>query len=60
MFKEINLRNHSSLHKLFYSLDCVSVDASTLLENVSKVVPTNLTNDNETSFLEIDFIFIHP
>ena len=21
MFKEINLRNHSSLHKLFYSLD---------------------------------------
>ena len=22
MFKEINLRNHSSLHKLFYSLDC--------------------------------------
>ena len=21
MFKEINLRNHSSLHKIFYSLD---------------------------------------
>ena len=25
MFKEINLRNHSSLHKLFYSLDVVGV-----------------------------------
>ena len=23
MFKEINLRNHSSLHKLFYSLVCI-------------------------------------
>ncbi|TDM68465.1 hypothetical protein CEF01_11430 [Lactobacillus crispatus] len=25
MFKEINLRNHSSLHKLFYSLRYVSI-----------------------------------
>ncbi|PLT12359.1 glycerophosphodiester phosphodiesterase, partial [Lactobacillus crispatus] len=25
MFKEINLRNHSSLHKLFYSLNLVNV-----------------------------------
>ncbi|PLT10637.1 hypothetical protein CYJ79_09280, partial [Lactobacillus crispatus] len=24
MFKEINLRNHSSLHKLFYSLEKIS------------------------------------
>ena len=26
MFKEINLRNHSSLHKLFYSLDILFLD----------------------------------
>ena len=26
MFKEINLRNHSSLHKLFYSLDLRRID----------------------------------
>ena len=25
MFKEINLRNHSSLHKLFYSLDTKNI-----------------------------------
>jgi len=30
MFKEINLRNHSSLHKLFYSLDNMK-DYNTLL-----------------------------
>ncbi len=28
MFKEINLRNHSSLHKLFYSLKNVYLDWS--------------------------------
>ncbi|MES5152366.1 CRISPR-associated endonuclease Cas9 REC1/REC2 domain-containing protein [Lactobacillus crispatus] len=30
MFKEINLRNHSSLHKLFYSLEDV-LPANSLL-----------------------------
>ena len=28
MFKEINLRNHSSLHKLFYSLEKYNYDLS--------------------------------
>ena len=37
MFKEINLRNHSSLHKLFYSLD--------------KIEPTISFCDNPNSFL---------
>ena len=28
MFKEINLRNHSSLHKLFYSLEKIKVNCN--------------------------------
>ena len=31
MFKEINLRNHSSLHKLFYSLSKKDLDDSKML-----------------------------
>ena len=33
MFKEINLRNHSSLHKLFYSLQ-----EKEQLEEISKMI----------------------
>lgn len=29
MFKEINLRNHSSLHKLFYSLNNIAISPIT-------------------------------
>ena len=35
MFKEINLRNHSSLHKLFYSLNDLSFnDMEDLLKHL--------------------------
>ncbi|TDM88114.1 hypothetical protein CEE94_01185, partial [Lactobacillus crispatus] len=40
MFKEINLRNHSSLHKLFYSLDYF---LATYADNISQN-----NNDYET------------
>ena len=38
MFKEINLRNHSSLHKLFYSLD-VNTDQAN--ENLQTMINQN-------------------
>ncbi|WP_236697604.1 GNAT family N-acetyltransferase, partial [Lactobacillus crispatus] len=36
MFKEINLRNHSSLHKLFYSLDQGKGYAKHLINFIAK------------------------
>ncbi len=38
MFKEINLRNHSSLHKLFYSL---SIDGPIPMVIVDQIVASN-------------------
>ena len=45
MFKEINLRNHSSLHKLFYSLKIADtvmykVSYATLYKNIKNVIST--------------------
>src|SRR5699024_12196129 len=45
MFKEINLRNHSSLHKLFYSLD------DYIIHDIS---PANIIFYNKRFYL-IDF-----
>ncbi|QPP17802.1 ABC transporter, permease protein [Lactobacillus crispatus] len=36
MFKEINLRNHSSLHKLFYSLENAQLDYAWLEDGTNK------------------------
>ena len=59
MFKEINLRNHSSLHKLFYSLNAITVYVRDCLRflsgEIDKVkiemeliheVPNDAINDN--------------
>ncbi len=40
MFKEINLRNHSSLHKLFYSLFAHVRDVDLFVKNNTKVLLT--------------------
>ena len=37
MFKEINLRNHSSLHKLFYSLNGLKATAKTLTLTLKQI-----------------------
>ena len=42
MFKEINLRNHSSLHKLFYSL---KGEENTAKHRVNIVTSTNIYAD---------------
>ena len=43
MFKEINLRNHSSLHKLFYSLNCFEKTS----QIISELLHTqNILDDN--------------
>ena len=39
MFKEINLRNHSSLHKLFYSLEVPGINpTNSLLDIPTKIL----------------------
>ena len=50
MFKEINLRNHSSLHKLFYSLDITIIfkkDVLTdqLIDVICNEIQTSLNPD---------------
>ena len=37
MFKEINLRNHSSLHKLFYSLRKLIADILTIMGSITSL-----------------------
>ena len=40
MFKEINLRNHSSLHKLFYSLEQLE-EISKMIESIKQIIEQN-------------------
>ncbi len=40
MFKEINLRNHSSLHKLFYSL--ALIDATILIRKYNRTTKNKM------------------
>ncbi|WP_042747397.1 hypothetical protein, partial [Lactobacillus crispatus] len=46
MFKEINLRNHSSLHKLFYSLK-----VSSIFVKITPILP--IDNNNPKKILAI-------
>ena len=47
MFKEINLRNHSSLHKLFYSLTNQDAELQKLQQFFEDIA--NKTNNNAVS-----------
>ena len=57
MFKEINLRNHSSLHKLFYSLAVNELSRQKWLNNeYSNNVPTIITLNTESiAFMQTRF-----
>ncbi|OXC46163.1 hypothetical protein CP359_09525 [Lactobacillus sp. UMNPBX8] len=47
MFKEINLRNHSSLHKLFYSLDGTATRSRYYIKcQLQENNKTKMTNNN--------------
>ncbi|MCT7820804.1 MAG: hypothetical protein N4R12_02310, partial [Lactobacillus crispatus] len=57
---EINLRNHSSLHKLFYSLACSLSDADidNILDNkVTYLVPKPLSSFTSIQINMIDNAF---
>ena len=47
MFKEINLRNHSSLHKLFYSLKYLQGGQGNLSAKIIKQINIYITSKNE-------------
>ena len=53
MFKEINLRNHSSLHKLFYSLDFNRELLADLyrFENIESLDKYQYFEDDATKFI---------
>lgn len=57
MFKEINLRNHSSLHKLFYSLInnvVAKIDIfDVLIFNKNKILNANATKGKEINVIKI-------
>jgi hypothetical protein len=48
MFKEINLRNHSSLHKLFYSLVLWRYNLMKELINLQKLARKQVPTNNDT------------
>ena len=53
MFKEINLRNHSSLHKLFYSLRRI---VCILLNNLNTFFYKLLESDEMGTFIKKQFV----
>ncbi|EKB62076.1 hypothetical protein HMPREF9250_00519 [Lactobacillus crispatus FB049-03] len=65
MFKEINLRNHSSLHKLFYSLWGYGISND---GNYFNILDTHMVNQSDLGILSMLFqygiigfaIFISP
>ncbi|MDU6120872.1 MAG: hypothetical protein E6643_04075, partial [Lactobacillus crispatus] len=59
MFKEINLRNHSSLHKLFYSLDFITYINQDYLKNYGYVISDKIYQEEKAKLESngIDFYF---